>query len=44
MKPSLFADSHLLTAPKPASKCYIIEHFVGTIAQCLIIMHGGSVH
>jgi len=30
----LFTDNlHLLTAPKPASERYVIEHFVGTIAQ-----------
>jgi len=26
--------NHLLTgAPKPMSECYVIEHFVGTVAQ-----------
>ena len=29
----LFADSHLLTAQKSASQCYVIDRHVGTIAQ-----------
>jgi len=29
----LFADNHLFTAPKPMSECYVIERFVGTVAQ-----------
>jgi len=31
--PDLFAGSHLLTAQKPASECYGVERFFGTIAQ-----------
>jgi len=38
----LFAGSHLLTAPKPAIKCYVIERFIGTIAQRCDFMHEGS--
>jgi len=25
--------THLFTAQKPASECYVIERFIGTIAQ-----------
>jgi len=31
--PDLFAGSHLFTLQKPASECYIIERFIGTIAH-----------
>ena len=30
---SLFAGNSLLTAPEPASECYVIERFVGTVVQ-----------
>ena len=29
----MFAGNHLLTVPKPMSECYVIERFVGTVAQ-----------
>jgi len=31
--PDLFAGSHLPTAQKTASECYIMERFIGTITQ-----------
>jgi len=31
--PGLFAGSHLLSVQKPLSKCYVIEWFIGMIAQ-----------
>jgi len=39
----LFTDNHLLAVPKPASECYVIEYFVGTIAQQSDYTHEGSV-
>jgi len=33
MYPDLFVGSHLLTMQKPASVWYVIERFIGTIAQ-----------
>jgi len=30
--PELFSGSHVLTAQKPVSVCYVIEWFIGTIA------------
>jgi len=31
--PDLFADSHLLTAEKPESECYVIDRFFGMILE-----------
>jgi len=43
-QPSLFADNHLLAAPKPTTECYVIERFFfGTVAQRSDYMHEGPV-
>ena len=33
MYPDLFTGNHLLTAQKPAKKCYVVDSFFGMIAQ-----------
>jgi len=40
MYPDLFADSHLLTKEKPVSECYVMERFIGTVAQWSVYYKG----